>query len=213
MATRVTHTIHRSAQHINSDRSSSPGSGTRPSGRSCRYWVHVRKDQWGLSYMPVRFPRSLVVLIFVTVISIGAAVTVTASEPLAWRARVVLAKLSGELPEIPLADLGRWLTPGTAVYLGALADSPNVHSGVRNLLSDDESAERGAQVFGGLCAHCHGDNARGGAGPNLIASVANTTDWAFFSAVKWGRGGTAMAAQPISDLGITQRLCRHRSTG
>ena len=42
-------------------------------------------------------------------------------------------------------------------------------------------------------------------------SVANTTDWAYFAAAKWGRPGTAMAAQPVSDLEIWQTHAYLRS--
>jgi len=68
--------------------------------------------------------------------------------------------------------------------------------------SDKESVEKGARLFGRLCASCHGDNAKGRVGPDLVASIGNKTDWVYFSAVKWGRPGTAMNAQPIADREI-----------
>ncbi len=150
--------------------------------------------------------RALLVVCLACVAAAGVALTIAikASEAFAWRFRVVQAKLTGELPELPLLDLGRWLAPNSPVYLEPLAEIANVHSGIRNPLSDTASVERGSQVYGRVCARCHGDNARGGAGPGLISLISATTDWAFFSAVKWGRRGTAMAAQPLSDVEIWQ---------
>src|SRR5260221_3193579 len=46
----------------------------------------------------------------------------------------------------------KWLAPRSPVYLGNLADNPNVFSAIQNTLLDKESVERGAPLFGRLCA-------------------------------------------------------------
>ena len=146
-------------------------------------------------------------LLLVGTAVVGAALTIVVmrSEALRWRAGVVHAKLVGTLPEVPFREIVRWLAPGSPVYLEPLAENPNAHAGIQNRFREDSaSVENGRLVFGKFCANCHGDAGRGLAGPDLVASVANTTDWAFFSASKWGRPGTAMAAQPLSDLEIWQ---------
>jgi alcohol dehydrogenase (cytochrome c) len=143
-------------------------------------------------------------LLFAALGGIALAIALMRSNDLAWRALVIRSKMLGEIPEIPLRELVRWLAPGSPVYLESLSAHPNVHAGVHNAFVDAESVEKGGQVFGRLCTHCHGDTGTGRAGPDLIASVANTTDWAYFSAAKWGRTGTAMAAQPVSDVEIWQ---------
>jgi len=43
-------------------------------------------------------------LVFVAALVALAALAIISSDALAWRARVVRAKLLGELPELPLAD-------------------------------------------------------------------------------------------------------------
>jgi len=156
---------------------------------------------------------ALISLICVAVLGGSATLAVIASDALAWRARVIRAKFLGGLPELPLVDLLRWLVPESPVYLGNLADIPNVRSGVQNLLPVNEPTEKGTQLFGRHCASCHGDNGRGQTAPDLVSSVGNNTDWAFFSAVKWGRAGTAMSAQPLTDLEIWQihAFLRHLS--
>jgi len=166
---------------------------------------------------PVR-RLALIGLICLAVLGVTATLAIMASEGLAWRARVVRAKLSGELAEIPPVDLVKWLVPQSPVYLGGLADNPNVFSSIQNSLSDKESVEKGARLFGRLCASCHGDNAKGRVGPDLVSSIGNKTDWVYFSAVKWGRPGTAMSAQPIADREIWEthayvRQLRFQSSG
>lgn len=141
------------------------------------------------------------------------AIAVAISEPFAWRARVVSAKLLGYLPEVPAMDLVRWLRPGSPVHLETLAETPNAHAGIVNHLIRDGVGDKGREVFGRYCSHCHGSNARGGMGPDMVSSVANTTDWGFFSAVKWGRPGTSMNAQPLSDLEIWQTHAYLRGLG
>ena len=99
-------------------------------------------------------------LICLAALGATATLAITASEGLAWRARVIRAKLSGELAEIPPVDFVKWLAPQSPVYLGDLADNANVFLSIQNSLSDKESVEKGARVFGRLCASCHGDNAK-----------------------------------------------------
>ncbi len=155
--------------------------------------------------MRLKLRLAWLVVIGIAFVAVGLAIVVARSDALSWRARVVHAKLSGHLPEVPLRELVRWLAPNSPVYLEPLAESPNVHAGVQNSFGRDrDAAESGRLVFGKSCAGCHGDAGRGLAGPDLVASVGNTTDWAFFSATKWGRPGTAMAAQPVTDLEIWQ---------
>ena len=148
--------------------------------------------------------RVAAVILFTCVGLVGVALPMMTSDGLSWRSRVIRAKIAGELPEIPVREFVGWLVPGSSVWLQPLAEYPNVHAGIQNLVFDSGSVEKGSQVYGKFCAHCHGDGGRGRTGPDLIASVSNTSDWAFLSAVKWGRARTAMAPQPVSDLEIWQ---------
>jgi len=59
-------------------------------------------------------------------IGIAVGAIALAIDALNWRARVVYAKLTGNLPEIPYRELVTWLVPNSAVYLEPLAESPNV---------------------------------------------------------------------------------------
>ena len=147
--------------------------------------------------------RFVWISLIAAVVLVGSVATaLTLSDGLAWRVRVLQAKVVGELPELPLLDFLRWMGPRSPVYLGALAEVPNVRSGIKNLIPLNEPTDKGARLFGTHCAGCHGDNARGKAGPDLVSLVGNNTDWVYFSAVKWGRAGTSMSAQPLSDMEI-----------
>jgi len=90
------------------------------------------------------------------------------------------------------------------VYVGGLAELPNPNASITNPFLDVHTADVGVRVYGRQCVECHGENARGGTGPDLVAAVGTMTDWAFFSSVKWGRSGTIMRAQPLSDTEIWQ---------
>jgi len=124
------------------------------------------------------------------------------SPELRWRLDLVGAKLRGDLTPIPFGDLLRWMTPGSAVFLEAMAASGNPHAGIRNLMTSERNVERGRAVFIWTCASCHGSDGRGHTGANLLDAVSSKSDWSFFSAVKWGRPGTAMAAQPLAESEI-----------
>lgn len=147
--------------------------------------------------------------IFVVVLS-GAAAVVSPS--VAWRIAVLEAKLTGKIPEIPFRLMIKWMRPGSPVNLHHLASVPNVNASITNLFTDRESAEAGARRFGRICSQCHGDDARGRTGPNLLATVGTMPDWKFFSTVKWGRPKTIMTAQPLSDLEIWQVCAFLRQT-
>lgn len=127
-----------------------------------------------------------------------------AAPELQWRARVVEAKARGELSEIPLGNLIVWLSPHSPVYLAGVAENPNLHLSVKNVLISREDAAQGKTLYLRQCGSCHGESGHGNTGPNLLGAVSSKSDWSFFSTAKWGRKGTAMQAQPMSDTEIWQ---------
>jgi alcohol dehydrogenase (cytochrome c) len=133
------------------------------------------------------------------------------SPSVSWRMRLLREKLSGQIPEIPLLQLLKWMRPGSPVNLHHLAFVPDANASVTNVGLDGESpkdreaaAIAGGRTFGRSCSQCHGDDARGRNGPDLVATIRTMNDWAFFSTVKWGRPKTMMVAQPLSELEIWQ---------
>ncbi|WP_310583120.1 c-type cytochrome, partial [Deinococcus sp.] len=152
--------------------------------------------------MRLKWSRRWIAFMLVALIA-GLVAIVTAVPTLSWRAKVVGLKLAGKIPEIPTTDLARWLVPGSSTYLGGMEMFSNVEAGVLNIWQDDPAyAKRGEEQFLRVCAACHGGNAQGGSAPNLLAFLSRSTDWSFFSTVKWGRKGTAMAAQPVAEREI-----------
>ena len=150
------------------------------------------------------------IIIFAAIpVGVLSIVAVLASASVAWRVRLLREKLAGEIPEIPFPVMLKWIEPGSSVNLHHLADVPDVNASINNVVVDLNSPESARQAaadggrrFARSCAPCHGDNARGQSGPDLIAAIVNMTDWKFFSTVKWGRPNTIMKAQPLSDLEI-----------
>ena len=152
--------------------------------------------------MRLKWSRRWTAFVLIGLIA-GLAAIVTAVPTLSWRAKVVGLKLTGKIPEIATTDLARWLLPGSSTYLGGLEMYPNVEAGVLNIWQDDPAyAKRGEEHFLRVCAACHGGNAQGGSAPNLLAFLSRSTDWSFFSTVKWGRKDSAMAAQPVAEREI-----------
>jgi len=60
-----------------------------------------------------------------------------------WRLQVVEAKVRGDLREIPLRNLVAWLAPGSPVYLARVAEDPNPHRSIKNVLIKSDDAMQG----------------------------------------------------------------------
>jgi alcohol dehydrogenase (cytochrome c) len=152
--------------------------------------------------------RRLAFVAVVAAIALGAvayaAAHFFAPPDLRWRLQVMDAKLRGDLREIPLRNLIAWLAPHSPVYLADVAENTNLHVSVKNLLTSAEDAAQGKLIYLRQCGQCHGEGGHGESGPNLLASVSTKSDWLFFSTAKWGRAGTSMQAQPLSDSEIWQ---------
>jgi alcohol dehydrogenase (cytochrome c) len=132
------------------------------------------------------------------------AVLLLAPPELQWRLLVVEAKLRGDLGEIPLRNLIAWLVPGSPVYLAGVAENPNLHASIKNMLVKPDDAAQGRALYLRHCGQCHGESGHGNSAPNLLSPVSNKSDWSFFSTVKWGRVGTSMQAQPLTESQIWQ---------
>jgi alcohol dehydrogenase (cytochrome c) len=121
---------------------------------------------------------------------------------LRWRVGVLAVKLDGTLSEMPMTDLVKWMSPGSAVYLASLDENPNLHVSIKNRVRRPEDVERGKDLYVRNCHQCHGEGGRGESGPDLVLSAASKSDWAFFSVAKYGREGTSMPAQDLPDLDL-----------
>src|ERR1700757_3671918 len=101
---------------------------------------------------------SVLLLCFVSTVIVICVASFPSTNPL-WRLTVVKEKAFGKIPEIPWPTLIRWLRPGSATYIGGLADLPNVNASIGNLNLDSRAVEAGARVYGANCRECHGENA------------------------------------------------------
>ena len=153
-----------------------------------------------------RGSKAFALVTSLVVSTVGAIATIAffSSHSFAWRTQVLVERLTGDFAEIPLTQFVAWLQPGSGVYLEDLVVSRNVAASVKNRLSDPGVTSAGKALFQDKCSHCHGADAKGGNAPNLLQAVGHLTDWGFLSTVKWGRSGTAMQAQPLTDEQIWQ---------
>jgi alcohol dehydrogenase (cytochrome c) len=123
-----------------------------------------------------------------------------------WRAKLLYHRARGEFREIPFPTFVRWLGRDSVVDLSPLLDNRNVGAAISNELTDDAAANVGMRIFADNCARCHGEQGLGAVGPSLVSSIGRFSDWSYFSTVKWGRRGTLMLPQPLSDREIWSTL-------
>jgi alcohol dehydrogenase (cytochrome c) len=123
-----------------------------------------------------------------------------------WRARLMYHRLRGDYREIPLLTFARWLRPDTMVDLSPLLETHDIGAAISNEFTDEAAANLGMRVFADNCARCHGEQGQGAVGPSLVSAIGRFSDWSYFSTVKWGRRGTLMLPQPLSDREIWTTL-------
>lgn len=155
--------------------------------------------------MVIRRSKALVVMVsLVMALAAMGTVAYSSSYSFAWRAQILFERFGGDFAEIPLLQFVAWLKPGSPVYLEELSISRNVAASVKHRPIDVEGIGAGRTLFQNQCSHCHGADAKGGNAPNLLLALGHLTDWTFLSTVKWGRTGTGMQAQPVTDEQIWQ---------
>lgn len=154
----------------------------------------------------IRGSKAFALVATMVVAALGAVATIAffSSHAFAWRTQVLFERATGDFAEIPVVQFLSWLKPGSGVYLEELSTSKNVAASVKNRVTEPAQLASGRALFQSQCSHCHGTDAKGGNAPNLLQSVGTLTDWGFLSTVKWGRSGTAMRAQQLSDSEIWQ---------
>lgn len=119
-----------------------------------------------------------------------------------WRAAVLGQKIGGDLESISWAELVPMLKPGSPVYIGGLAETPNPFAVIRNPHTSSDDFEAGQRHFGARCMHCHGARGVGGTAPNIAteALVHGDSDWAVYRTITDGVEGTAMVGADLSDV-------------
>jgi len=149
-----------------------------------------------------RLALKVIAALMVLAAAAFAGLKILAPPEVQWRLRVVEAKVRGDLGEVPLRNLVSWLAPGSPVYLEQVAENSNLHASIANLLTGPEHAAQGKTLYRKHCWQCHGESGHGIVGPDLLHAVSTKSDWSYFSITKWGRPGTSMQAQPLSDSQI-----------
>jgi alcohol dehydrogenase (cytochrome c) len=140
------------------------------------------------------------VLAAAILIAAALVVTLGVKPDLRWRAAVLLDKVAGKLPDMSWSDLSWMLRPGSGVYLGALAQTPNPYQVIENPRTTPADIEAGKHLFAQQCSSCHGDEARGGpGGPSLYEHTFRygRRPWALYRTITLGIPGTAMTGHAL----------------
>jgi alcohol dehydrogenase (cytochrome c) len=160
-----------------------------------------------------RRARGRLWLLLLALVVVGAPLGLTLAGPheLRWRAQLFWGKLLGDYRDIPLACFVRWLRPHSPVDLHPLLENHTARAAILNTFTDEAAATEGAKIYAVNCARCHGDKGTGGVAPSLVASLGRLSDWTYFATAKWGRPGTLMIPQPLTDrqIWLTHAHVRH----
>ena len=163
--------------------SASAGSADRPSRLRCDKGGNISRKR----------------VITAIVIACVAALAAVAVPAIRWRVLVVALKAVGQLDGVDWSELPYVLQPRAGVELSKLAYYRNPYLVIRDPLTSPSDWKRGQAQFAAHCARCHGDSARGGAGPALVdrAFIHGDSDWAIFRTIRRGVAGTAMPPAPL----------------
>ncbi|MGO8972922.1 MAG: PQQ-binding-like beta-propeller repeat protein [Steroidobacteraceae bacterium] len=115
--------------------------------------------------------------------------------PIHWRAKVIIEKALGQLPQIDWSDLPWMLKPNAEVSIGGMGEPPNPYAVIKNPLTSPSDIADGERLFKQHCTSCHGSEARGGhGGPSLHdrTFLQGRSDWALYRTITHGIPGTAM---------------------
>jgi alcohol dehydrogenase (cytochrome c) len=107
---------------------------------------------------------------------------------------LAIRKVVGLLPEVTFADLWDIGKPRAGFHLGRLLRTGDPYASIYNPAVSAADRARGQELFGSICAKCHGRGASGGMGPALVgrALVHGNSDWAIYRTITRGVPGTAM---------------------
>lgn len=138
----------------------------------------------------------------------------TVSTHLRWRAHVVLLYFTGQIPDIGLKPLLRYMMPGSDQYLKPLIETHNPYAVIHNARTTAADIEAGAQVFRRDCASCHAPDGSGGAGGPALTHGAfrhGASDWAIYRVVRFGVPNTLMRPHPLPERELWQVVAFLRS--
>ena len=125
-------------------------------------------------------------------------------------------KSVGQADGVDWTDVSYLMHPRTGIRLSSIAYYRSAFLAVHNPFASDQDRAIGKERFAANCARCHGDTARGGAGPALVGRVYShgDSDWATFHTIRDGVAGTAMLPAPLAadDIWRVMSFLRHLST-
>lgn len=163
-----------------------------------------------LDWKPKRHPILLGGALFLVVLC----VSVFAIPQARWRVHVLTLYGAGQIRDIELSQLIRYMAPGSDQTLTWLIHTRSPYAVIRNYRSSPADIRSGSELFLKQCAVCHARDARGGAGgPSLIGRRLDhgESDWAIYRNVRLGVPNTRMPSHALSDTELWQTIGYIRS--
>jgi alcohol dehydrogenase (cytochrome c) len=147
-----------------------------------------------------------VLLIALTCVA-ALAVAVVGVKPLRWRVELLALHAAGKIPDIGFGELVSMMKPGSGQWLEGMVENRSPHETVVNPRRAEEDARRGAEIFIGTCAGCHGADGHGTDTAPALAGRAlkvGSTPWSLYRTIRHGVPGTSMPAHDRPDHEIWQ---------
>ena len=137
-----------------------------------------------------RVPVAGVLLLALAALIVG----VETVPALHWRAMLIQAKFSGRLEGLSWGEMIRMTRPGSQYYLWGIAEGRSLSGALVNPYISADDTRIGEQLFRERCSVCHGIDAHGGRGANLVAPELRhgNSDWSIYKTMRDGVPGTAM---------------------
>lgn len=109
-------------------------------------------------------------------------------------------KATGSLTEVSWAELIHFMQPGSITPIRPLAAGGSAFSKVGNPRQTPADVARGDDTFRTTCGECHGEDGRGGTGPDLtVPGRHGSSDWALYRVVARGVPGTPMVGRALGE--------------
>lgn len=133
------------------------------------------------------------------------------AHPIVWRARVLMYKATGRVPELSWREVAQGLWPGPKLkgsWPGSgfindmmVKEGLGIDAAVANPMHDAVDIDAGRELFVAQCAQCHGSDGSGGPhAPSLKGASyrVGNSDFALYRTLRDGIPDSAMGPRPLS---------------
>ena len=146
---------------------------------------------------------------------LAAATVLSLSVPgVRWRVQFVALKTVGEIPDLGWGEVLSLIAPGSGVWAGPIWTKRNPYLGGSAPEATRDDIEAGGRAFQRHCSMCHGTDARGDSGPELLSGRfrSGVSDLALFQTIRRGVPATTMRESDLDSASVWQIVAYLRET-